>query len=131
MESSSYAEDDDWQDEQFLGLTHLPPGEEGFLQSHAGGEVLVHDIMDSISFSYVAFNISLGICIDSVSQLCSKRYDSRTRRDRIQRNVDAWKHQIPLLAVQYLDWKQHGAASAPVSTSELPWKVEGILFMGM
>lgn len=55
-EPSSYnKEEDDWEDEQFLGLAHLPPGEEGFLQSHAGGEAVVHDIMDSMSFSYVVF----------------------------------------------------------------------------
>ncbi|KAF9486113.1 hypothetical protein BDN70DRAFT_235965 [Pholiota conissans] len=108
VEASSCDAEDDWEDEQFLGLTHLPPGEEGFLQSHAGGEAVLHEIMDGISFS--------------------KRYDSRTRRDRIQRLVDAWRQQIPRLAIQYLEWKHCGDPLLPSTSSEELWEVEVISF---
>jgi hypothetical protein len=53
VEPSADNDDDHWEDEEFFGLTALPPGEEGFLQSHAGGEAILQDIMDGMSHSYV------------------------------------------------------------------------------
>jgi hypothetical protein len=43
--------DSDWEDEVEDGLRQLPPGEEGFLQSHAGGEAVLQAIMDGITLS--------------------------------------------------------------------------------
>jgi hypothetical protein len=43
--------DSDWEDEVQDGLRHLPPGEEGFLQSHAGGEAVLQAVMDGITLS--------------------------------------------------------------------------------
>jgi hypothetical protein len=45
--------DDDWEDEPEVqdGLRQLPPGEEGFLQSHAGGEAILQAVMDGITLS--------------------------------------------------------------------------------
>lgn len=43
--------DGDWEDEVQDGLRQLPPGEEGFLQSHAGGEAVLQAIMDGITLS--------------------------------------------------------------------------------
>ena len=34
--------DDNWEDEERVGLLTFPPG--GFLQSHAGGEAVLHNI---------------------------------------------------------------------------------------
>jgi hypothetical protein len=39
VERAGDGSDDDWEDEERVGLLSFPPGEEGFLQSHAGGEV--------------------------------------------------------------------------------------------
>ena len=44
-------DDSDWEDEVQYGLHHLPPGEEGFLQSHAGGEAVLQAVMDGITLS--------------------------------------------------------------------------------
>jgi hypothetical protein len=43
--------DSDWEDEVQDGLRQLPPGEEGFLQSHAGGEAVLQAVMDGITLS--------------------------------------------------------------------------------
>ena len=47
-------EDDgnDWEDE---GLSRLPPGEEAFLQSHAGGEALLQEILEGMTSRSVIF----------------------------------------------------------------------------
>ena len=44
-------DDSDWEDEVQDGLHQLPPGEEGFLQSHAGGEAVLQAVMDGITLS--------------------------------------------------------------------------------
>lgn len=43
--------DSDWEDEVQDGLCQLPPGEEVFLQSHAGGEDVLQAVMDGITLS--------------------------------------------------------------------------------
>lgn len=43
--------DSDWEDEVQDGLRQFPPGEEGFLQSHAGGEAVLQAVMDGITLS--------------------------------------------------------------------------------
>ena len=63
----------------------------------------------------------------SDSLLDRKHIDSRTRKDRIQRRVDAWQRQIPHLAKQYLKWKEGGA---PEESTEAVWKMETISFSG-
>ena len=50
--------DDDWEDKERAGLLTFPPGEEGFLQSHAGGEAILHDILDGMTNSCVFPSIS-------------------------------------------------------------------------
>jgi hypothetical protein len=45
--------DEDWEDVEISGMQQLPPGEEGFLQSHAGGEAMLQELMEGMSFSYV------------------------------------------------------------------------------
>ena len=39
----------DWYDLEDDGLGTLPPGEEAFLQSHAGGEAVLHEILDGMT----------------------------------------------------------------------------------
>ncbi|KAF8164965.1 hypothetical protein B0H34DRAFT_687229 [Crassisporium funariophilum] len=101
-------DEDDWEDECIDGLRQFPPGEEAFLQSHAGGEAILQEIMDGITLS--------------------KRIDSRTRKDRIQQRVNAWQRQIPQLAAQYLDWKQTGAPLDETSEMEATWVIEVMSF---
>ena len=43
--------DSDWEDEVQDGLRQFPPGEEAFLQSHAGGEAVLQAVMDGITLS--------------------------------------------------------------------------------
>jgi hypothetical protein len=45
--------DEDWEDVEISGMQQLPPGEEGFLQSHAGGKAMLQELMEGMSFSYV------------------------------------------------------------------------------
>jgi len=44
---------DDWEDEERVGLMLFPPGEEGFLQSHAGGESALHNILNGMTNLFV------------------------------------------------------------------------------
>lgn len=48
------ASESDWEDEELAGLSTLPPGEEAFLQSHAGGEAMLQEVMDGVTM-YVLF----------------------------------------------------------------------------
>ena len=45
--------DKDWEDVEISGMQQLPPGEEGFLQSHAGGEAMLQELMEGMSFLYM------------------------------------------------------------------------------
>jgi hypothetical protein len=53
MADVGYGDDNDWEDEPEVqdGLRQLPPGEEAFLQSHAGGEAILQAVMDGITLS--------------------------------------------------------------------------------
>jgi hypothetical protein len=51
VEASAVDADDDWEDEDMAGLSNLPPGEEGFLQSHAGGEAILQQLLDGMAHS--------------------------------------------------------------------------------
>lgn len=54
-------DDADWSDDDEMavdgedGFTTLPPGEEGMLQSHAGGEAIFHQIWDKAKPGYVFY----------------------------------------------------------------------------
>ena len=62
-----------------------------------------------------------------------KRIDSRTRKDRIQRRINAWQLQIPALAEQYLKWKAMGQPCDDPSEMEIEpsWEIETLTFSGM
>ncbi|TFK59155.1 hypothetical protein BDN72DRAFT_906109 [Pluteus cervinus] len=70
----------------------FPPGEEGFLQSHAGGEAIFQKILMDVDLS--------------------KRPDVRVRTDRLQKDIDSWRTQLPILVPAYLRWKYQGATTA-------------------
>ena len=122
--------DSDWEDEVQDGLRQLPSGEEGFLQSHAGGEAVLQAVMDGITLSYVHpfFPFFYTLILPY-----RKRVDSRTRKDRIQKRVKAWQLQIPALTEQYLKWKATGRPCNDPSEieKEASWEIETISFSGM
>ena len=64
--------DDDWEDEERVGLLTFPPGEEGFFQSHAGGEAVLHDIlggMTNLCIILTIFTVLHASLISPVSTL--------------------------------------------------------------
>jgi hypothetical protein len=46
---------DHWYDIDEDGLENPPPGDEAFLQSHAGGEAILHQILDGMTPRLVSF----------------------------------------------------------------------------
>ena len=116
----------DWEDEVQDGLRQLPPGEEGFLQSHWwwGRSASCHGWHHTfVSLSFLHYF--------RLIPPFRKRVDSRTRKDLIQQRVNAWRLQIPALAEQYLKWK----AGQPLDLSEMgieaSWEIETLTFSGM
>ena len=51
MMADATGNDSDWEDEVQDRLHQFLPGEEGFLQSHAGGEAILQAVMDGITLS--------------------------------------------------------------------------------
>jgi hypothetical protein len=53
------------------------------------------------------------------------RGDARTRTDRVQQRVDAWRQQLPLLVEAYLSWnfpKSDSRTSPP--SPNLSWQIK-------
>ncbi|KAJ7215075.1 hypothetical protein GGX14DRAFT_610221 [Mycena pura] len=69
------------------GFRTLPPGEEGFLQSHAGGEAVFLKVWEGAK---------------------AGRGDSRRRRYCVQKQVDSWARRMPVLVNAYLQMKLNG-----------------------
>ncbi|KAJ7785306.1 hypothetical protein DFH07DRAFT_948386 [Mycena maculata] len=76
-------------------LRNVPPGEEGNYYSHAGPDAEFHAIFDGVR---------------------PGRGDLRIRDDRVQKVIDAWNLQMPVLVNTYLDIKAHG----PADSSDVP-----------
>ncbi len=99
-----------------LDLNPIPPGEEGILTSHAGGEEqLCRELFTNRR------------CISPVSALLPEsprhvlsRHDGRSRRDRTHLKNEAWAPQIPDLANAYLGWKRRAATNESLSTLPRP-----------
>ncbi|KAJ8082799.1 hypothetical protein PM082_008655 [Marasmius tenuissimus] len=84
----AYAGDED--DDDTLFGAQPPPGEEGILFSHQGGENHEQLLLNSL--------------------LSKKtRKDDRDRSDRVERQVQAWKAQLPALVEAYMAFRAHGA----------------------
>ncbi|KAJ7086900.1 hypothetical protein B0H15DRAFT_950408 [Mycena belliarum] len=71
-------DDEGWEDVP-AGFHTLPPGEEAFLQSHAGGEAILHQMMDGVR--------------------------PGSRSNRIQKQIDSWNAQMDILVDAYLEHK--------------------------
>ncbi|KAI0699213.1 hypothetical protein BC835DRAFT_1412678 [Cytidiella melzeri] len=74
--------------EKFRAMMNIPAGDEGTVESSAGGE--------------------LEICQEILDQLhvTGKRFDPRTRRDRTHLNNIAWSEQMEALVDAYLLWRR-------------------------
>ncbi|KAL0566107.1 hypothetical protein V5O48_015913 [Marasmius crinis-equi] len=82
-------DDDDW-DDTFFPL----PGEEGAINSNAGGEL-----------SHQTF-------LNSLLEQPQARADMRTRHDRTEKQTESWKEQMPRLVDRYLAYQQHGCRNS-------------------
>ena len=117
---------DGWEDiEGDAGLYVLPPGVEGMLHSHAGGEIAFQQIFDSIQSQYVFPSLLLFY----IFIYYRKRGDPCTQMDRVQQHVDAWRQQLPLLVDAYLSWNcSKSEPCIPTPSSELSWKIRVLDF---
>ncbi|KAJ6565152.1 hypothetical protein DFH09DRAFT_1314957 [Mycena vulgaris] len=96
------SDDSEWDSDNEMdvdesGFNTFPPGEEAFLQSHAGGEAIFQQIWDKAEH---------------------RRGDPRTRRRRVQKQVDSWTRQMPDLIDAYLALKEVGQVSTAEDTPE-------------
>lgn len=76
----------------------------------------------TVGFLYLFLN-------DSTDTLSSKRKDYRTRRDRIERQVQAWKLVLPHLVTAFLNFQQKGAPAVNEDDANL-WGIEVISLEG-
>ncbi|KAJ7269476.1 hypothetical protein C8J57DRAFT_1227233 [Mycena rebaudengoi] len=91
-------DDDDWET--------IGPGEEGSmqLQSHAGGEAIMHQIAERMRPGQILLFTTLHILLKPAYS----RGDPRTRSYRIQKEIDKWNAQMPWLVDAYLQYKNTG-----------------------
>ncbi|KAI0687959.1 hypothetical protein BC835DRAFT_1285766 [Cytidiella melzeri] len=92
--------------DKFQELMNIPAGDEATVESGAGGE--------------------LEICQEMLDQLRvnpEKRFDPRTRRDRVHLNNLAWNEQMESLVQAYLQWQSNsrdGVLDAMLFNGYLP-----------
>ena len=48
-QQSAHDPDSDWDDEEDIALSTLPPGEEGFYNSHQGGEAILSNLIEDMT----------------------------------------------------------------------------------
>ncbi|KAK7017068.1 hypothetical protein VNI00_018708 [Paramarasmius palmivorus] len=82
--------DDDSMDIDQPRGPNFPPGEEGAINSHVGGEYFFNQMLDDMIEHH------------------PKRHDDRTRKKRVQKTVDTWRSQRPRLVKAYLAYKARG-----------------------
>ncbi|KAJ6533368.1 hypothetical protein B0H10DRAFT_2265166 [Mycena sp. CBHHK59/15] len=102
---------DGWQDvdsDEDAAFQTLPPGEEGLYHSHEGKEAIFTQIFEKCR---------------------PGRGDARRRAFRVQRMVNAWNEQMPILVDAYLALARDG----PLNSDEQPsaWSIEVIGFDGI
>jgi len=66
---------------------------------------------------------------DFTDILSSKQKDYRTRRDRIERQVQAWKSVLPHLVTAFLKFQQRGPPDVNEDNGN-PWGIEVISLEG-
>ncbi|KAJ6568722.1 hypothetical protein B0H19DRAFT_1065531 [Mycena capillaripes] len=98
---SNINDDDDYEDLE-VAFGTFPPGEEGMLQSHAGGEAVFQEMFDTF-----------------------RRRDSRVRSERVQIAVDKWRSQMDRLVDAYLEYQASGAVTVDAS---IDWPLNVLSF---
>ncbi|KAL0057318.1 hypothetical protein AAF712_016052 [Marasmius tenuissimus] len=88
------------------GMPIFPPGEEALLQSHEGREY--EEILTSLLANR------------------NRSSDTRTRTDRVQKQVDSWAAQIPELSRAYLSFLANGLPSN--DANEPSWSIRTVGF---
>ncbi|PPQ90574.1 hypothetical protein CVT25_007130, partial [Psilocybe cyanescens] len=97
-----------WVDEDEIAFSRPPLGDEGFFSSHAGGEVRLQDLF-----------------LDTLAE--QKRKDHQTRKDRVERQVQAWKSMLPDLVSAFLKFQLQGPpARNEDDGSQALWTIEVI-----
>jgi hypothetical protein len=91
--------------------------------SHAGGESILQQVIEGARPGYVIFLASLPSLL-----ILHRRGDPRTRSMRVQKQVDSWNEQMPLLVDAYLQYKNVGRISA--DTRALIWPLTVVGFEG-
>lgn len=61
--------------------------------------------------------------LKSTKSLLYRRYDARTRRDRVQRQNDSWLRQLPGLVKAYLTFQSEGPAEIETPEEHDQWKL--------
>ncbi|PPQ92047.1 hypothetical protein CVT25_005115, partial [Psilocybe cyanescens] len=86
--------------------------DEGFFSSHAGGEVRLQDVF-----------------LDTLAE--QKRKDHRTRKDRVERQVQAWRSLLSHLVEAFLQFQSRGPPTrGPEDGNQVPWSIEIISLEG-
>ena len=65
-------------------------------------------------------------CVGDAYFWIRKHYDSRTRRDRLQKRIDAWRSQTKILASHYMDWKHMN--DTDISYNGNSWQIDVVSF---
>ncbi|KAJ6579764.1 hypothetical protein B0H10DRAFT_2342373 [Mycena sp. CBHHK59/15] len=111
-------DDGQWMDideTEETALRQFPPGEEAFLQSHAGQEAIYHQMLRGVK----------------PGSPINRRGDLRSRGDRVQKIIDSWRRQLPALIDAYLIWKEAGPADSTSDPGAWPLTVIGLDEQGM
>ncbi|PPQ92048.1 LOW QUALITY PROTEIN: hypothetical protein CVT25_005116 [Psilocybe cyanescens] len=103
---------DEWIDEEDAAFSRPPPGDEGFFSSHAGGEVRLQDVF-----------------LDTLAE--QKCKDHRTCKDRVERQVQAWRSLLSHLVEAFLQFQSQGPPTrGPEDGNQVPWSIEIISLEG-
>jgi hypothetical protein len=124
--------DETWTDDEMEvdgenGFKTFPPGEEGLLQSNAGGEAVFLKVWEQAKPGFVGFKLP---AFWTNSQNMFRRGDTRRRRYRIQRQVDSWTRQLPTLVDAYLLAKQNGSLLTGENDPGV-WSIQVLGFSGV
>jgi hypothetical protein len=94
--------EDDSDDE---GLATLPPGEEGLLQSHAGGEAIFHQILKDVQLKYV-WLLYFSRVVLILSQKTGRSTNANRSRPRKHQRM-AQADSVPNTSLYHLEIKRH------------------------
>jgi hypothetical protein len=121
MPDTEHLPADGWVDvDEDAALQTLPPGEEGLYHSHEGKEAIFTQIFEKCRPGYVYFVYTKYLLMSR------RRGDARRRAFWVQRMIDVWSAQMPLLLDAYLALAHDG----PLNSDEeaLAWSLEVIGF---